>query len=78
MVGELGRRYLCELHGPHDYEVSARRLRVCVIRPPPVGASLDLPNQGVAMRVWTHMRASSLVPPVAAPAATTVRVGGHE
>jgi hypothetical protein len=29
------------------------------------------------MRVWTHMRADSLVPSVVAPVATTVPVGGH-
>jgi hypothetical protein len=78
----LGRRYLREPYRPLDYwgfpvADYVLRLRVCVIRAPPVGATLDLPNQGEAMRVWTDMRAGSLVSSVVALVATTVRVGGH-
>ena len=29
------------------------------------------------MRVWTHMRTGSLVPPVTAPAAIAVPIGDH-
>jgi len=74
-------RYLREPYRPLDYELSGRALGVattrCLIRAPPVGATVDLPNQGEVMRVWTRMRAGSLVLPVAAAAAIGVPAGGH-
>jgi hypothetical protein len=63
-----------------EYEVSDRGLRVgatrYVIRAPQISATVDLPNQGEAMRVWKRMRAGSLVLSVAGAAAIAVAGGG--